>query len=184
MDWPHAPLHRIAERGIFFITAGTYLKQHHYRSARALDELQDMPFSSAQLDHVSLHAWALLSNHYHLIVEPDGPLLPFLRRLHSVAARDRNRVDCTQGRRVWFQYRDTQLTYERSHLSRLKYVNENAVHHGIVSRATNYRWCSASWFEDHAERAFVRTVQAMKIDALRVPDDYAPVLECGGKPPP
>src|SRR6266568_1178059 len=58
------------------------------------------------------------------------------------------------GRRVWFQYHDTQLTFEKSYLARLKYVNENPVHHGIVLRATNYGWCSARWFEDHAERAF------------------------------
>ena len=87
------------------------------------------------------------------------------------------------GRRVWFQYHDTQLTFEKSYLARLKYVNENPVHHGIVLRATNYGWCSARWFEDHAERAFSRAVQALKIDRINVADEFAPILECGALAP-
>jgi len=27
---PHAPLHRLAEGGTFFVTVGTYQKQHHF----------------------------------------------------------------------------------------------------------------------------------------------------------
>jgi putative transposase len=177
MDWPHGPLHRITERGIYFITASTYLKEHYYRNASALDELQNLLFATAKEHAIDLYSWALLSNHYHLVVESQQTLLPFIRKLHSVAARERNRGDCVAGRRVWFQYRDTQLTHESSYLARLKYVNENAVHHGIVLRATNYRWCSATWFEDHAERAFVRTVQALKIDRINLPDDFNPILE-------
>ena len=179
-DWPHGPLHRLAERGIYFITAGTYQKDHYYRKVAALNEFQELLFSTAQEHRVDLHAWALLSNHYHLILETEQPLRPFFRHLHSLAARERNLRDGVEGRKVWFQYRDTQLTYERSYLARLNYVNENAVHHRIVLRSTNYRWCSAAWFEDRADRSFVRMVQNLKIDKLNVPDDFTPVLECGG----
>jgi len=134
--------------------------------------LQQLLFFLSEKHQLLLHAWALLSNHYHLVIE--GSLQAFIRQFHSIAARDRNHADRIECRRVWFQYRDTQLTYERSYLARLKYVNENAVHHSIVLRATNYRWCSARWFEDHAERAFVQSVQRLKIDAVNVPDDFQP----------
>src|SRR5438132_336528 len=177
MDWPHGPLHRIAARGIYFITAGTYRKQHYDRSSDALDELQKLLFAAAEAHGIRFHSWSLLSNHYHLIVEAQQDLTAFIRRFHSVAAIERNRQDATAGRRVWYQYRDTQLTYERSYLARLRYVNENAVHHGLVLRATNYRWCSASWFEECADRAFVRTVQTIKIDGINVSDDFDPVLD-------
>jgi len=112
-DWPHGPLHRIAERGIYFITAGTYLKEHYYRDASALNEFQELLFSTTQEHRVDLHACALLSNHYHLILETEQSLQPFFRHLHSLAARERNLRDGVEGRKVWFQYRDTQLTYER-----------------------------------------------------------------------
>jgi hypothetical protein len=38
--------------------------------------------------------------------------------------------------------------------------------------AQNYRWCSASWFERNASRAFVNTVKSFKIDRVQVPDDF------------
>ena len=174
-DWPHGPLHRISERGIYFITAGTYLKQHFYRRPRDLDALQQLLFKLTEQYTLDLHAWSLFSNHF-LEQAYDGALQPFLCHFHSQAARDQNQADTVTGRRVWFQYRDTQLTFERSYLARLKYVNENPVHHGMVLRATNYRWCSATWFEDHAERAFVKTVQRMKIDSVNVEDDFAPKI--------
>src|SRR5207302_241052 len=127
------------------VTAGTYLKQHFYRTPHALDSMQQLLFKLAEQYTLQLHAWSLFSNHYHLIIEQnrEPTLQTFLRHFHSQGARDRNQFDEVSGRRVWFQYQDIQLTFERSYLVRLKYVNENAVHHGMVLRATNYRWCSA-----------------------------------------
>ena len=31
IPWPHAPLHQLAERGAYFVTASTRLKAHHFR---------------------------------------------------------------------------------------------------------------------------------------------------------
>jgi hypothetical protein len=30
--WPHAPTHQLSESGTYFVTAGTYLKDHHFRT--------------------------------------------------------------------------------------------------------------------------------------------------------
>ena len=34
--WPHAPLHQLSQRGTYFVTVGTYRKQHHFRGAARL----------------------------------------------------------------------------------------------------------------------------------------------------
>jgi hypothetical protein len=34
--WPHAPLHQLSQRGTYFVTAGTHLKLHHFRSRQRL----------------------------------------------------------------------------------------------------------------------------------------------------
>ncbi|HVR39601.1 MAG TPA: hypothetical protein VMU84_10940, partial [Thermoanaerobaculia bacterium] len=54
----------------------------------------------------------------------------------------------------------------------LRYTHENAVHHRLVTLATQYPWCSASWFERTAPQNFAQTVGRMKIDALKVFDDF------------
>jgi putative transposase len=53
-------------------------------------------------------------------------------------------------------------------------VHQNAVHHGLVSLATNYRWCSASWFEELVSRAYAESVRRFQGDRLNVPDDFEP----------
>lgn len=173
MDWPHSPPHRFTA-GTFFITAGTYGKQHFFRSPAALDQLRDALFESATLEHCLLEAWCLLSNHYHLVVltEDGEHLRRFLRRFHSTSAKALNARDGTRGRRVWFQFWDKQLTFERSWLARLRYTHENAVHHRVVGRATDYRWSSAAWFEANASRAFVETLRGVRVDLVKVADDF------------
>jgi putative transposase len=173
-DWPHAPIHRFGESGIYFITGATLHKQHIYRSTTALDSLQECLFTNASKHDCWLQAWSLFSNHYHLVVASDDGerLRRMLSRLHTEAAIDANSRDGTKGRKVWYQFRDKQLTFERSWLARLRYTHENAVHHGLVRDAVQYPWCSAGWFERTARRSFVETVRRMKIDRVNVYDDF------------
>ena len=171
MDWPHAPIHRFGGETTFFITGATHLKEHLFKAPAALDELQTILFAKAQQHDCSLQGWALLSNHYHLVVQAsdDGEnVRRMLSRFHTETAIAINHRDAAKGRRVWFQYWDKTLTFEGSWLARLRYTHENAVHHRLVARATDYPWCSASWFERTASRGFAKAVSQAKIDALKV----------------
>ena len=180
--WPHAPLHRFERGGLFFVTAATYLKQHHYRDRQSLDRMQDRFFDLAAKHEVEVQAWCFLSNHYHLVVACLGAALRLLiSQLHSLEAIECNRRDNVSGRKVWFQCRETELTFERSWLARLRYTHENAVHHRLVRLAADYPWCSAAWFERTARPAFVKTLRNVKIDRVRVEDELD--VECGGLPP-
>ena len=90
----------------------------------------------------------------------------------SESARELNQLDQCLGRKVWYNFWDTKLTYERSYLARLNYVHQNAVRHGLVPVANQYPWCSAAWFERTASPAAVKTIYGFKIDRLNVDDDY------------
>jgi putative transposase len=68
-------------------------------------------------------------------------LTAFTKHLHSVTAIEANRWEGTTGNKVWFQFRDTALTYPESYDARLSYVHRNAVHHGIVREPSLYPWC-------------------------------------------
>ena len=175
-DWPHAPLHRFASQGIFFITASTFLKRHYYTHASDLDRIQEQLFELTRLYDCQLQAWALMSNHYHLVAECAGPALKaMLKKLHQAEGFACNQRDGVTGRQVWYQVRDTQLTFEKSWLARLRYTHENPVHHGLVNRAANYPWCSAGWFERTTSTAFAKTVASFKTDRVSVGDDFEPI---------
>ena len=134
-EWPHAPVHQLGEHGAYIVSAGTYLKKHHFADAHRLSFLEDRILGLATHYGWQVQAWAVFSNHYHVVaVSPRdaATLRRWIGHLHSETARCVNALDDTPGRRVWFNYWDTHITYERSYLARLRYVHENAVHHGLV----------------------------------------------------
>jgi putative transposase len=175
MNWPHGPPHWLFERGLYIVTTGTYRKLPHLNSSSRLDFFQDSLFEFASESGWDLRAWAILSNHYHIVAaSPSDPstLQHFLGKLHMQTAKQLNQWDNTPGRKVWFQFWDSHITFERSYLARLKYVHHNPARHGVVRMAENYKWCSAAWFAQTAPAAFVNTVNSFKIDQVNVPDDF------------
>ena len=97
-----------------------------------------------------------------------------LNLLHSKTAEWINKLDSVTGRKVWFNFWETKLTHQRSYLTRLNYVHENAVKHRLVPVACQYPWCSASWFERTASPAMVKSIYRFKTDRVSVSDDFEP----------
>jgi putative transposase len=181
--WPHAPTHQLAAGGTFFVTAGTYLKAHHFRGAARLGVLHRGLLKVACAFGWHLEAWAVFSNHYHFVAhsppQEDGAesLRPMLKTLHVKTSGWVNQLDAAPERKVWFNFRETRLTYLRSYFARLHYTHKNAVKHGLVLVANQYPWCSAAWFERTATPAQVKTIYRFKTDKLMLPDDYEPATE-------
>ena len=174
-DWPHAPVHRLSEHGIYVVTSGTLHKARLFDMAFKLDLIERMLLSLARQTRWHLEAWAVMANHYHFVARgaPDSvPMSEFLRELHSRTARAVNEFDGKANRTVWHNYWDTRLTYQHAYLARLRYVHQNPVKHGLVPVANQYRWCSAAWFERVASPAQVKTIYSLKIDSVNVPDDF------------
>ena len=171
--WPHAPPHSFASQGLYMLTAGTLHRVRLFSSPDRLDLVLGLIFQHAEESGVRLQAWAVLSNHYHLVAcfeeaAPDK----WIAKLHAAIGRGLNAIDNTPGRRVMYQCWDTRLTFEKSWLARLHYVHNNPVHHGLVPVAGDYPWCSARWFETNARPAFVKSVHGFKLDRIRVIDDF------------
>jgi putative transposase len=175
LPWHHRPAHRFVPEMLYMITAGTLDKIHYFQDAQRLELLQNIILNTLDKHGWIIQAWAVLVNHYHFIaISPrtGGSLKSLIQELHSIASRELNRLDGISGRKVWFQYWDTCLTYENSWLARLNYVNNNAVHHGIVRNATDYPYCSASWFQQQASPVFFRKVKSFRNDRLKIRDDF------------
>ncbi|HTR43334.1 MAG TPA: transposase [Pseudomonadales bacterium] len=174
-DWPRAPVHRLGDNTVYFVTAGTLHKKHFFDSPEKRDFLERNLLAHAKQSGWQLEAWAVFTNHYHIVVRgnPDSQNLgEFVHDLHGVTSRELNQMDGTIGRKVWFNFRDTKLTIQHSYMARLNYVHQNAVKHKLVPVANQYRWCSAAWFERMASPAQVKTIYACKIDRVKVEDDF------------
>jgi putative transposase len=125
-----------------------------------------------------LEAWAIFSNHYHFVAQTpstlEGPktLFSMVKGLHQKTASWINRLDQSPSRKIWHNYWDTQLHFQRSYLARLNYVHHNPVKHQLVTTANQYPWCSAQWFERTASASQVKSVYRFKIDRVHVLDDF------------
>jgi REP-associated tyrosine transposase len=174
-DWPHAPVHRLTETGVFMVTAGTYRKEHFFRTDGRLDLLESALLRLAKQYDWQLEAWAVFSNHYHFIGRSPADsksLRQLITHFHANTAREVNKLDGKPSRKIWHNYWDTRLTFERSYLGRLNYVHGNAVHHKLAAVANQYRWCSAAWFERTCPPAIVKMIYSLETDQVKVPDDF------------
>ena len=175
MPWPHAPSHTLKGASVVMVTAGVYRKENFFKGRVQLEMLHSELLTLARKYEWQLEAWAVFANHYHWVGRNDNSaenLESFINHLHSNAARGLNELDGKRARKVWHNYWDTPLTYRNSYYARLHYVHANAVHHGLARVPNQYRWCSASWFENAATPAQVRTIYGVPIDSLNLADDF------------
>jgi putative transposase len=175
--WPHAPTHLLIEAGVYMLTAATYEKEHFFRGGARLSMLEERFLGTSERFGWTPMAWAFFSNHYHVVMlSPEDPatLSEVLRRVHGSTSLDVNRLDGVRGRKVWFQFRDRRLTFEKSYHARLKYVITNPVKHGLVREPAQYRWCSAAWFARNAPPSFCRTILDLPCDQVVEPDEFDP----------
>jgi len=178
LPWPHAPPHRLTERGLYFVTAGTYQKKHHFRGAKRLEVLQRGLLKLCHAHGWRLEAWAIFSNHYHFVAESPGDVfsLPeMLGELHEKTAKWVNKLDKQPERQVWHNYRDRRLEDQQAYFARLSYTHNNAVKHGLVLVANQYPWCSAAWFENNTSPAMRASIYRFKTDKIQ--DEYEPAPE-------
>ena len=173
-DWPHSPPHKTLEKGTYMLTGGTLHKQLLFNTPEKLDLLLDVIFEAIESFKAKIEAWAVMSNHYHLILfSNEENILPALvSKIHGSSAVKLNKIDESQGRRVWHNYYDSCITYQESYFSRLNYVNKNPEFHGVIDKAENYRWCSEAWYNMRLDKAFTKTVKSFKFDKIKIKDDF------------
>ena len=91
--WPHAPTHQLSERGTYFVTGSTYLKQHYFREPERLRVLHRGLLTVAEKFQWNMEAWAVFSNHYHFVAhspeteEDASSLSSMLGHLHEKTAK-------------------------------------------------------------------------------------------------
>jgi len=99
-DWPHAPVHRLAETRAYMVTGATYQKAHRLWDAQRLDLMLNRLLALAEEFAWRLQAWAIMSNHYHFVaLSPDSAesLRAFIHKLHSQTGKQLNELDIRRG---------------------------------------------------------------------------------------
>ncbi len=175
-SWHHAPPHVFCPDVNYMLTAGTYGKERLFNTNEKLSVVEKTIISCLEKFEWSPIAWAVMSNHYHLIIRSpqknSDNLKTMVKDIHTKSAIALNQMDGQKGRKVWFEYWDSCLTYENSYYARLKYVMNNPVHHGLVVNAEDYQHCSAGFFKFNADKGIRKRLETYSTDKLKIPDAF------------
>ena len=160
---------------MYIVTGAILYNQHLLSENKRKEFVLHTLLERAKLLNWNLQTWAILDNHYHFIGQaPESPMTleKLIRQVHSITAIQINRWGNTPGRQVWGNYWDTCLTYERSYLAGLHYVNMNPVKHGATKHPINYPFCSYRWFIEQGDEALKQQVFAQPIDRVKISDNF------------
>lgn len=90
-----------------------------------------------------VHAWCLMSNHYHLLLEvPEGNLSPGMRHLNGVWSQQFNRRHGRVGHVFQGRFKAIVVERETYLLELARYVVLNPVRAGMVTDVADYPWSS------------------------------------------
>src|SRR6185312_481955 len=130
--YPHHVIQRGNNRQAIFASAADY------------QMLLELLHDNARKFGVALHAYVLMTNHFHLLVTPESPdSLP--QMMQAVGRRYVRYFNDAQGRSgtLWEgRYRSTLIQTERYLLACMVYIDLNPVRAGLVAEAKDYPWSS------------------------------------------
>ena len=90
-----------------------------------------------------LHAYCLMSNHYHLLIEtPDGNLSRGMRQLNGIYTQQFNRKHNRIGHVLQGRYKAILVDKDNYLLELCRYIVLNPVRAGIVRQPRQWRWSS------------------------------------------
>ena len=89
------------------------------------------------------HAWCLMNNHYHLLVEtPDGNLSKGMRQLNGVYTQASNRRNQRVGHLFQGRFKAIMVDSDSYLLELARYVVLNPVRAGIAKKPADWPWSS------------------------------------------
>jgi len=130
--YPHHVVQRGNNRQPIFVTVADY--QH----------LLGLVEENAKKFEVSIHAYVLMTNHFHLLATPltDTALPLMMQAVGRSYVRYFNDLQCRTGTLWEGRYRSTLIETERYLLACMAYIDLNPVRAGMVAEPLDYAWSS------------------------------------------
>ncbi len=116
----------------------------------------------AELGRYDLHAYVLMPNHVHVLLDPCLPLAKISGVIKGVAARDANATLGRSGKPFWQDESFDHWVRNSAEFERIRrYIEWNPVRAGLVARPEDWKWSSAGspYFKPAARSGSSSTIQ-------------------------
>jgi REP-associated tyrosine transposase len=92
-----------------------------------------------------LHAWVVMPNHVHLMIEPLAPMAKITHAVKGSTARQANLLLGRTGKYFWQDESFDHWIRDEAEFAKVKkYIERNPVSAGLASEAAEWPWSSAS----------------------------------------
>src|SRR5712692_395759 len=114
------------------------------RDAEIAGYVEEAIVRGAERGHYSLHAYVVMPNHVHVLLEPRLPVARITRGIKGVSARDANAALDRIGRPFWQDESFDHWVRSGEEMDRIRsYIEKNPVRAGLVKRPEDWPWSSA-----------------------------------------
>ena len=121
-------------------TGPTWLKDD--RVAQCM--VETLLFGEESLHLYDLHAWVLMANHVHILIEPNAELPQITRRIKTFSAKRANEILGRTGERFWQdESYDRWVRSQKEFGKIVQYIEFNPIAAGLVQRPEDWPWSSA-----------------------------------------
>lgn len=146
------PLRFIPESSLVEVTVRTLQGRYLFKPSPGWREIFVGLLARAQERYpLQIHAFACLSNHFHLLVTPEDAyqLAGFMRYFNTNLSKEAGRLHGWRGTLIERRYKSILISEEtRAQISRLRYVLSQGVKEGLVAKV-------AQWPGPHCYRGLV-----------------------------
>ena len=121
------------------------IQGQHYLSRPEIAQVvtDSIRYAESNLRHYNLHAWVVMSNHVHLLLDPLVEPAVFVNTLKSFTARRANILLDRTGAPLWQrEYFDHWLRSRSEFDETVACIETNPVRAGLVEKPEEFRWSS------------------------------------------
>jgi putative transposase len=138
-----APPHGNTGHGCYFITACAFQKRNLLQSDRMKQLLLDVLFHYRGRHEYLLHEFALMPDHFHLLITPIATLERTMQLIKGgFSFRAKRELGFTHP--IWqTSYYDRRVRDAEEFFALREYIRQNPVNRRLVSVAEEYQYCSA-----------------------------------------
>jgi len=157
----HSPPHISDPDKFRLITGACFEHTHILDSPTRIAWFEQQLVEHIAGQNLSLAAWVVLPNHYHLLVKI--PEIKYFSKaqgqLHGRTSRELNREDGLQGKRqVWCRCSDRVIRSKRHYFTTLNYIHNNPVKHGYVDRWGDWPYSSFHSYLENKGRQWLEEI--------------------------
>ena len=132
----------------------------------------------AELRHYELHAFVIMPNHVHILLEPHRPLAKITGAIKGVAARDANATLDRTGKPFWQDESFDHWVRDSAEFERIRhYIEWNPVKANLVAKPEDWKWSSVhpewrTWVARRTAMSGCAPLNGAKEQATYYRDDF------------